>query len=177
MGTPARVPISTDCEGVSVVKYRPIPSHPLYSAGDDGSIVGKSGKLLNPQMSNAGYYQFGVYETGRCVAKLTVHFAVCEAFHGLRPAGAEVAHRNGIRTDNRAVNLRWRTRSENALERHDHGTMLMGEDHPHHKLTENAVREIRRVNGYRMDGFFARKFGVSAPAVRSARLRKTWRHI
>lgn len=53
--------------------------------------------------------------------KMRVNRVVAEAFHG--PAnGLEACHNNGIPTDNRASNIRWGTRSENALDSVAHGT-------------------------------------------------------
>jgi hypothetical protein len=52
-----------------------------------------------------------------------VHTLVCEVFHGPKPTpGHEVRHLNGDRTDNRAENLAWGTRSENVRDAIDHGT-------------------------------------------------------
>jgi hypothetical protein len=42
----------------------------------------------------------------------SVHRLVCEAFHG-EAAGRQTNHLNGVKTDNRAVNLEWCTGSEN----------------------------------------------------------------
>jgi hypothetical protein len=51
-----------------------------------------------------------------------VHQLVLEAFVGPRPRGMESCHNNGNQTDNRLVNLRWDTKSENNLDRVRHGT-------------------------------------------------------
>lgn len=45
-----------------------------------------------------------------------VHQLVALAFIGPRPAGSDTCHNNDIRTDNRAVNLRYDTHSANALD-------------------------------------------------------------
>lgn len=51
-----------------------------------------------------------------------VHRMVCTEFHGPPPLGTEVRHLNGIKTDNRAVNLAWGTHSENERDKFGHGT-------------------------------------------------------
>jgi hypothetical protein len=63
--------------------------------------------------------------------------------------------------------LRWATRKENALDSLHHGTRARGEKQGHAKLTENQVREIRRL--YNAGGIsqseIGRRFGVSVQAV------------
>jgi hypothetical protein len=52
----------------------------------------------------------------------TVHSLVIDAFSGPRPTGYDVCHENGDRHDNRAINLRYDTRSGNLLDQRTHGT-------------------------------------------------------
>lgn len=54
--------------------------------------------------------------------RVFVHKLVAEAFHGPRPVGHEVNHKNGNKADSRASNLEWVTRSEN--EKHAYRTGL-----------------------------------------------------
>ena len=54
--------------------------------------------------------RFNAGEKRTCV---TVHRLVAEAFIGPRPAGLDVAHGDNDKTNNRAENLRYATRSEN----------------------------------------------------------------
>lgn len=52
-----------------------------------------------------------------------VHRLVCAAFHGPSPIpGLLVRHLNDVKTDNRAENLAWGTKSENAYDSIKHGT-------------------------------------------------------
>lgn len=50
-----------------------------------------------------------------------VHQLVAEAFLGPRPEGMEVCHNNGQAHDNRAVNLRYDTHSNNQRDQVTHG--------------------------------------------------------
>jgi hypothetical protein len=51
-----------------------------------------------------------------------VHRLVLLAWVGPPPAGTEACHNNGMADDNRLVNLRWGTRSENTRDMVSHGT-------------------------------------------------------
>lgn len=56
------------------------------------------------------------------------HMLVCIAFHGPRPSPIhQVAHNDGIRTNNYADNLRWATPLENAADCIEHGNRPRGE--------------------------------------------------
>lgn len=68
---------------------------------------------------------------------INVHRLVLLAFVGPCPKGKEVLHKNGIASDNRLVNLRYGTRSENNID-----ISKMGR----RKLNEKKVKEIKKAN-------------------------------
>lgn len=72
-------------------------------------------RLLAKNRMNAGYHIVHLYRDDERTVR-TVHSVVAAAFIGPRPAGLDVDHRNGLRMDNRAANLRYLTRSENCLD-------------------------------------------------------------
>lgn len=87
-----------------------------------------------------------------------VHHLVLLAFIGPRPAGMEGCHRNDIGDDNRLENLRWDTRSANALDCVRNGGHAMAnkthcpEGHPYtpantyvYPAGNRACRECRRI--------------------------------
>lgn len=83
----------------------------------------------------------------------------------------DAAHINGDPSDNRLVNLAWKTKSGNMLDKVLHGTMPR-------KLTEEQVIEIRKrkVQGATFRGLAA-EFGVSIHCIQSVVSRKTWNHV
>lgn len=65
-----------------------------------------------------------------------VHGLVLQAFVGPRPEGLEACHQDGDKTNNAIGNLRWDTRSQNALDRVRHGT--------HNYLASNRARRAQK---------------------------------
>lgn len=92
---------------------------------------------------STGYHGVGLGPHGN---KLT-HGLMMEAFYGRLPDGCEVCHNNGNKLDNRLVNLRYGTHSENQLDRSSHGTSNRGSRHGMSKLTDDDVSNIRRWRG------------------------------
>lgn len=163
----------------ALIEVRDIPGYPGYKATSDGRIIGKRGKVMSPHVAKSTGYKGVTIHVGGKQGLLTVHRGVCLAFHGVPESGQEVAHKNGIRTDNRAENLRWKTRPENAQERVEHGTQIRGEEHPLSKLDEDTVREIRALyetGDYRMIDL-ARRFGISKSKVHQVIHRQSWTHV
>lgn len=153
-----------------------IPSAPGYFAGSDGSIIGRFGRPLKQPPTGKGYLCFrGPAETPGKFKTMSSHVAICEAWHGLRPVGLEVAHLNGNPADNRPVNLKWSTPRENSSHKRAHGTHLLGEQVHNAVLTEDAVRRIRTCG--LPDRALAREYGVSATCIERARTGYTWKHV
>lgn len=138
----------------------------------DGRKRNFKGKVLSPTAGKSGYLTFKVAHLG--MKTFYVHRVVCEAFHGVAPIGHEACHRNGIRSDNRADNLRWGSRSENSRDRHKHKTM-------HGKLSYADAAKIRiryqpydSVNGA---SAMAREFGVSKKAIFDVLTKRTYPEV
>lgn len=143
--------------------WKPCPSFCNYEASSLGRIRSISrlvqmtqskrtyiakvnSKILSPYTnSKHGYYSVTLHQDGKMYSGRLVHRIVCEAFYGPCPKGMEVAHNNGIRTDNRAENLRWCTRKENHKDKCKHGTSQKGDKHGMAKLTQEQVSEIKRL--------------------------------
>ena len=81
-----------------------------------------SGRTLKPGLTRQGYPSVVL---GRRRTRL-VHRLVAEAFLGPCPAGKEVRHLDGTRTNNTISNLAYGTRSENIADAKLHGTFQKG---------------------------------------------------
>jgi hypothetical protein len=105
-------------------EWRHLPDFPGYlvsSYGRVASYLGTEVRQLQPHLDDHGYQRVWL-QSPHGKAHPRVHQIVATAFHGPRPEGMECRHLNGNRLDNCAENLRWGTRSENMLDRVEHGT-------------------------------------------------------
>lgn len=143
----------------------------------------RSGRILTPKLDRYGYVKISLAlgEKGK-YRHTQVHRLVAETFIGPPPSPAhEVAHFDGIRTNNSLSNLRWATAKENADDRnrhgHTHGAKL-GESHHNARLSNEAVRSMRKlkVQGLRLEEI-AERFGVGRITVYDAVKGRTWSHV
>lgn len=92
-------------------EWRQCKRFPDYEVSDTG-LVRKGERLLKPQVHPWGYTL--IYITAKPKQlKVYVHRLVAEAFLGDGPAGYEVDHISGDKTDNHITNLRWLPLAEN----------------------------------------------------------------
>jgi hypothetical protein len=156
-----------------------IPGHPEYAASTHGNIrrvvlthPKSSDRPLKPGVGSSGYFQVLLYgKDGRKTC--AVHQLVASTFLGPCPEGMQVGHLDNSRQNNRIENLVYCTSQQN----HDHrmkcGNALRGTDNPRAKLSDMAVRVIRRSPG--LSGKeLASMFGVTPGAIYALRDGRTW---
>lgn len=100
---------------------------------------------------------------------------VAAAFIGPRPDGAQVCHRNGVATDDRATNLRYGTPASNNADKRVHGTHLCGGRHPAARITEADVRRIRACSDSAEE--LAAVYSVHPGHINNIRRGVRWAHV
>src|SRR5690606_35195228 len=109
------------------------PRDPRYGATPDGRVFrierARFGKPVPYELAQTvgrkGYLYVG-NGSHRGLQTTAVHRVIAETFIPNPEALPEVAHCNGVNTDNRADNLRWSTAAANQADRLTHGTHNRG---------------------------------------------------
>lgn len=171
---------------MSTEEWRQIPDFPDYAINRCGTInriadakTAKAGWLLKAHRHPvSGYMQVVLRRDGKSKTQY-VHALVLAAFVSSRPTPVhQAAHANGVRDDNRLENLRWVLPVENASDKKLHGTDQVGMKHHMRKISEDDVREIRRL---RKQGVYnkdiAARFGIHKAYVALVASGKRWGHI
>jgi hypothetical protein len=132
-----------------------------------------AGKILECNVTSTSGPGYPVVRIGNRTTN--VHRLVLETFVGPRPEGCEACHCNGIRTDNRSVNLRWDTPRSNQMDRAIHGTSNRGERCGTSLLSASQVLEIRESSERGCD--LAARFGVAQQTICAIRKGRSWTHL
>lgn len=170
-----------------MVAYRTVEGFLGYRVGDDGTVwsckrgrwgLSPTWRQMKTPIDSVGYPHTVLMRDRRPV-KFRVHELVLLCFVGLRPKSMDACHCNGNRLDNRAVNLRWDTRKENWRDTLKHGTRVRGERVKNARLSENDVREIRRLRGSGEMGIrrLAKRYDVAPGTIQSVLKGKSWAHV
>jgi len=140
----------------------------------------KAGRILKPGKSKKGYLSVGLCKDGLQRA-FSIHRLVLIAFKGSPQNKEQASHLNGIKSDNKLVNLTFMTQSENI----NYGQNFLGEyrgvsgeEHCCAKLTSSKVRKIRKLrkNGMKYKEI-SKLFPVTIQNIHYICKQKTWRHI
>ncbi len=137
-----------------------------------------NGKLMSASDNGTGYLQITLSKHGIC-KKYTVHRLVMLAFVGQRPDGCNINHVDGNKHNNRLSNLEYLSCGENSR----HAVVVLkrkfgvrGEKSGMAKLTEDKVREIRRL--YATGNYTHRKlagmFAVGKTTIYSIVAGRSW---
>lgn len=164
--------------------WKAIPGEPEYQASNlgrvkrlDRVVTLKTGrKLPYKEKILAGYREHQGYIRITINRKRTfVHTIVLLAFAGQPRLGDQACHNDGNPSNNRSDNLRWGSCAENCNDKRIHGTLNIGKRNGKSKLTDDAVRAIRRDT--RKSGVVASEYGICSRNVWMIRSGKIWTHV
>ena len=150
----------------------------LFFVSRSSSFRHDEPRILKPMLARTGYLRVNLYKPGEN-RHFSIHRIVLEAFVGPCPDGYQACHYNGIKTDNRLVNLGWVTGKENQRHRICHGTALYGQNNPFAKITNGEAIEIyKRANGGKeklVD--IGRDYGIAGQTVSDIKFRRRWKRV
>ena len=181
---------------MSLLKH---PKHNIL-VGDDGTVVGPSGRILKHRVSASGYARIVVYTNGKHQS-VCVHRLVADVFL-TTGMSEQVNHLDGDKLNNRVENLEWCTRKQNAEHavalglyksptittaflnaRKEQGEKAVaegrfkGEKHPNAKLTDDTVRLIRAEPKKVYGAAPWKRYGISKVMYRNIRIGKSSSHL
>lgn len=170
--------------------WKTIKGFPDYEVSNLGNVrraVTKNylaGRALKPDVSPLGYCRATLCKNGKA-SKHLIHRLVAHAFHGEPEfASMHASHLNGVRSDNRADNLAWKTPSANNGDKVQHGTAQRGEKAPRSVLTARDVLSIRALQAEKAFGvkrwgstLIARELNLPPRAVKHVLQGSSWKHM
>lgn len=119
----------------------------LYVISNHGQIkrvsfgangASKPGRILKPRPMKNGYLRICLGKKA-VIDEFLIHRLVAIAFISEPPFdGAQVNHKNGVKTDNRVENLEWVTHSENVQHSYDYLGHDTKQVYPDHKVCVNC---------------------------------------
>ncbi len=164
----------------------------LYSISEDGEIRSEDrvvshkgyGKMkrkgaLKKIFSNADGYHTVTLSKNNKAKTYTVHRLVALAYVANSENASEINHKDGDKTNNRASNLEWCSRSENNQHAYDIGlnTPKKGSLNGNSKLKEKEVLWIKRLKDKLSKEILSEMFGVSTRAIENIHYEQSWRHL
>lgn len=171
---------------INRVRWKWVPGFEgLYMVSNAGEIMGtpkktSPGHILATTVKKTGYVHACLSKDGK-KHHVSVHRVVAQAFIPNPHFKPEVNHKNGDRSDNRAENLEWATRSEN--ERHAY--RVLGKTPTSYwagkprrfarRFTDEEVRAIRADE--RTCTEIGSQYGVSKAAIQDIKRRKNYKKV
>lgn len=153
----------------------------LYFVNDDGNIFSypkktrKGIRQIFPNLGKNNYYLIDLCKDGK-VKKHLLHRLIADTFIENIENKEQVNHINGIKLDNRLINLEWNTRSENQLHSIKYGLRTTkGEKNSQSKL--NKIQVLNIFNDQRKYKEIQKDYNVSVPTISDIKRGYSWTHI
>ena len=164
-----------------IIIYREIPGMPGYAMGTDGSAWSKKRggvwRRLKAKIDGHGYHWISPMVDNKYIHRKTSRL-VLETFIGPKPENQIVRHLNDIHSYNRLSNLSYGTKADNAEDARRNGFLCIGEKHGMAKVTEDVVREIRRLRSLgHTYKHIQSATGVKVVTACAIATRRIWKHV
>lgn len=143
------------------------------SDGEVVSLWSAEPKVLRGGVDKDGYRKFVLIDDDGARRYVRRCSAQCEAWHGPRPEGQTVRHKDGSRDNDAPSNVAWATHAENCQDKILHGTVQRGENSGTAKISEATARAVK-ANLHKRTPEIVALFGVSRNIVNSIRYGKSW---
>lgn len=126
--------------------------------------------------TRVGYGQVCVGGPGTPRRNRSAHRIAWEASRGPIPPEKWVLHSCDVRSCCNPSHMYLGNRGMNAADMRNRERSLCGIRNPKAKLTENQMREVRRLKGLLSGAELGRRFGVTRATISKIQLGKTWKH-
>lgn len=153
----------------------------ISNLGTVRSSLRKNVKTLRGEIDEDGYHRVTLVREGKKIKFHTHRLVAVHFVDGHSVIFDYACHKDGVRRNNRASNLKWATQAENIADKITHGTHQIGSRHPRAEIDESIAKEIKRrltatprYKGRSTD--IARDMGVSIHIVNHIVGGKVWRH-
>lgn len=135
-------------------------------------------RVMVQDRTRRGYWRVRLYDANGKPHRHSVHRLVAFAFVSGAHYGEHVNHIDCDKGNNRAQNLEWTTPALNVAHAISLGRFRFGENHPHRKLTDSDVAQIRaRYAAGETMVALGNAFGVNYTAIGFVVRRVHWRHV
>lgn len=169
------------------MEWRKCPEFPTYYVSAFGDVVSaRMNKRLKGFMDYDGYPAYKLEDKNGFKKQVSAHRLVAFCFISPSPSpNAQVRHLNGSRLNCHYRNLKWGAAIDNREDTRRHGTSSsIGERNPKAKLTEQCVRDIRKLHRDIKEGRsnmrvsdLAKMYGLHIATVSGIARRKTWKYV
>ncbi len=124
-----------------------------------------------------GYRRVSLCKNGK-YKKIYIHVLVARAFIPNPENKPEVNHKDGIKINNRELNLEWNTNKENRDNAVKMGLMIHGSNHHRAKLSESQVLLIRKQYSKGISGIkIAKEYNMNASTIYDIINRTHWKYV
>lgn len=151
----------------------------LYEIDRDGNVYSllkaksRRKRILKPYSNENGYMKVNLYDVdGKCKKKY-IHRLVASAFIPNPNNYNEVNHIDCDKANNHVDNLEWCDRKTNLKHSYEHGLKRCGEKHGCHKITRDAVHDIRKQELSQKE--YALKYGIAQCTVSAIQRGRIWK--